>query len=79
MFRFKLFFNRRGEETGYFPSMFLQKASKRAQSEVAGTNLQSQKPPPRRFDRLKNSILIIAMLKVKMIFFILYSHLGFVT
>lgn len=68
-----LFSNRKGEGTGYFPSMFLQKASKRAQSEAAGNNLQGQKPPPRRFDRLNN--LIILIFKV---FFFLTCHFGFV-
>uniref|UniRef100_H3CQE6 Neutrophil cytosolic factor 1 n=1 Tax=Tetraodon nigroviridis TaxID=99883 RepID=H3CQE6_TETNG len=40
--------SRKGEGTGYFPSMFLQKASKRAQAEAARNHLQGQKPPPRR-------------------------------
>ncbi|XP_068188148.1 neutrophil cytosol factor 1 [Antennarius striatus] len=36
---------RKGEETGYFPSMFLNKAGKR---EAERMNLRRQKPPPRR-------------------------------
>lgn len=51
-FKFHLFSNRKGEGTGYFPSMFLQKASKKAQSQAAGNNLQGQKPPPRRCDAI---------------------------
>lgn len=37
---------RKGEETGHFPSMYLQKGGKR--EEVARVNLRGQKPPPRR-------------------------------
>eukprot|EP00064_Thunnus_orientalis_P015455 superscaffoldBa00002866_g15508 len=36
---------RKGDETGHFPSMFLQKSGK---GEVARMNMQGQKPPPRR-------------------------------
>ncbi|XP_042286878.1 neutrophil cytosol factor 1 isoform X1 [Thunnus maccoyii] len=36
---------RKGDETGHFPSMFLQKSGK---GEVARMNVQGQKPPPRR-------------------------------
>ncbi|XP_033503849.1 neutrophil cytosol factor 1 [Epinephelus lanceolatus] len=39
---------RKGDETGYFPSMFLQKAGKRERYEAERVNLQGQKPPPRR-------------------------------
>ncbi|CAN9501034.1 unnamed protein product [Ophioblennius macclurei] len=39
---------RKGDETGHFPSMFLQKAGKRAQQEAERTLLRGQKPPPRR-------------------------------
>ncbi|XP_023279812.1 neutrophil cytosol factor 1 isoform X2 [Seriola lalandi dorsalis] len=38
---------RKGEETGHFPSMYLQKAGKK-EREAGRTNLQGQKPPPRR-------------------------------
>ncbi|XP_034721858.1 neutrophil cytosolic factor 1-like, partial [Etheostoma cragini] len=37
---------RRGEETGHFPSMFLQPAGRRDTPEARRTNLH--KPPPRR-------------------------------
>ncbi|XP_040907347.1 neutrophil cytosol factor 1 [Toxotes jaculatrix] len=39
---------RRGEEIGHFPSMYLQKASNSEKLETRRTNLQGQKPPPRR-------------------------------
>ncbi|XP_070712220.1 neutrophil cytosol factor 1 isoform X2 [Pempheris klunzingeri] len=39
---------RKGEETGHFPSMFLQKAGKREKYEAERVNLRGQKPPPRR-------------------------------
>ncbi|KAL7390592.1 hypothetical protein ABVT39_023946 [Epinephelus coioides] len=39
---------RKGDETGYFPSMFLQKAGKRERYEAERVNLQGQRPPPRR-------------------------------
>uniref|UniRef100_A0A671VFR2 Neutrophil cytosolic factor 1 n=1 Tax=Sparus aurata TaxID=8175 RepID=A0A671VFR2_SPAAU len=39
---------RKGDETGHFPSMFLQKASKRDIYEVQRASLHGQKPPPRR-------------------------------
>ncbi|XP_034463333.1 LOW QUALITY PROTEIN: neutrophil cytosol factor 1 [Hippoglossus hippoglossus] len=39
---------RKGEETGHFPSMYLQKAGKREQQEAGRTNPQRQKLPPRR-------------------------------
>uniref|UniRef100_A0A674MFJ3 Neutrophil cytosolic factor 1 n=1 Tax=Takifugu rubripes TaxID=31033 RepID=A0A674MFJ3_TAKRU len=39
---------RKGEQMGYFPSMFLQKANKREQSESSRANVQGHKPPPRR-------------------------------
>ncbi|XP_028276849.1 neutrophil cytosol factor 1 [Parambassis ranga] len=39
---------RKGDETGHFPSMFLQKGGKRENYEAAQRNLQGQKPPPRR-------------------------------
>uniref|UniRef100_A0A3Q3QYH2 Neutrophil cytosolic factor 1 n=1 Tax=Monopterus albus TaxID=43700 RepID=A0A3Q3QYH2_MONAL len=39
---------RKGEETGYFPSMFLQKGGKRENYEAERTTLRGQKPPPRR-------------------------------
>ncbi|XP_049448663.1 neutrophil cytosol factor 1 [Epinephelus fuscoguttatus] len=39
---------RKGDETGYFPSMFLQKAGKRERYEAEKVNLQGQRPPPRR-------------------------------
>nr|ABC72121.1 p47phox [Siniperca chuatsi] len=39
---------RKGDETGHFPSMFLQKAGKREKYEAERLNLQGQKPPPRR-------------------------------
>uniref|UniRef100_A0A7N8WLX5 Neutrophil cytosolic factor 1 n=1 Tax=Mastacembelus armatus TaxID=205130 RepID=A0A7N8WLX5_9TELE len=39
---------RKGEETGYFPSMFLQKGGKREKNDTERKNLQGQKPPPRR-------------------------------
>ncbi|KAI3374020.1 hypothetical protein L3Q82_022580 [Scortum barcoo] len=39
---------RKGDETGHFPSMFLQKAGKREKYEAARMNVQGQKPPPRR-------------------------------
>ncbi|XP_038563590.1 neutrophil cytosol factor 1 [Micropterus salmoides] len=39
---------RKGDETGYFPSMFLHKAGKREIYEAERLNLQEQKPPPRR-------------------------------
>lgn len=41
--------DRKGEETGYFPSMFLHKAGKREKYEAARATVQGQKPPPRRF------------------------------
>ncbi|XP_061902493.1 neutrophil cytosol factor 1 isoform X3 [Entelurus aequoreus] len=43
---------RKGEETGHFPSMFLQKAGKDANYE--SEQLQGQKPPPRR-STIKNA------------------------
>ncbi|KAF3705563.1 Neutrophil cytosolic factor 1 [Channa argus] len=39
---------RNGEETGYFPAMFLQKGGKREKYEAERAKLQGQKPPPRR-------------------------------
>ncbi|XP_010778320.1 neutrophil cytosol factor 1 [Notothenia coriiceps] len=39
---------RKGDETGHFPSIFLHKAGKREIYEAQRTNLQGQKPPPRR-------------------------------
>ncbi|XP_019952559.2 neutrophil cytosol factor 1 isoform X2 [Paralichthys olivaceus] len=39
---------RKGEETGHFPSMYLQKAGKRERQEAGRTNPQGQKLPPRR-------------------------------
>ncbi|XP_073335486.1 neutrophil cytosol factor 1 [Pagrus major] len=39
---------RKGDETGHFPSMFLQKATKRDKYEVERASLHGQKPPPRR-------------------------------
>ncbi|CAJ1063291.1 neutrophil cytosol factor 1 isoform X2 [Xyrichtys novacula] len=39
---------RKGDETGYFPSMFLQKAGKKEIYEAERLNMQRQKPPPRR-------------------------------
>ncbi|XP_008276339.1 neutrophil cytosol factor 1 [Stegastes partitus] len=39
---------RKGEETGHFPSMFLQKAGKREKYEAERINLRGQRPPPRR-------------------------------
>ncbi|KAM3602060.1 uncharacterized protein V6R79_023811 [Siganus canaliculatus] len=39
---------RRGDETGYFPSMFLQKAGKKEKYEAARISVRGQKPPPRR-------------------------------
>ncbi|KAF7643188.1 hypothetical protein LDENG_00243710 [Lucifuga dentata] len=39
---------RRGEQTGYFPSMFLLKAGRREKSEAERSGLQREKPPPRR-------------------------------
>lgn len=44
-------FYRKGDETGHFPSMFLQKASKRDIYEVQRASLHGQKPPPRRYVR----------------------------
>uniref|UniRef100_A0A3B3US12 Neutrophil cytosolic factor 1 n=1 Tax=Poecilia latipinna TaxID=48699 RepID=A0A3B3US12_9TELE len=37
---------RKGEETGHYPSMFLQKSDKK--NETDRTNLRGQRPPPRR-------------------------------
>ncbi|XP_071362466.1 neutrophil cytosol factor 1 [Trachinotus anak] len=37
---------RKGEDTGYFPSMYLQKAGKKEKSEIG--RVKGQKPPPRR-------------------------------
>uniref|UniRef100_A0AAQ5ZDC1 Neutrophil cytosolic factor 1 n=1 Tax=Amphiprion ocellaris TaxID=80972 RepID=A0AAQ5ZDC1_AMPOC len=39
---------RKGEETGHFPSMFLQKGGKREKYDTERMNLRGQKPPPRR-------------------------------
>ncbi|XP_047462138.1 neutrophil cytosol factor 1 [Mugil cephalus] len=39
---------RKGDETGHFPSMFLQNAGKKDKYEAARANLRGQKPPPRR-------------------------------
>uniref|UniRef100_A0A4W6D6N5 Neutrophil cytosolic factor 1 n=1 Tax=Lates calcarifer TaxID=8187 RepID=A0A4W6D6N5_LATCA len=39
---------RKGEETGHFPSMFLQRAGNKEQYEAGRTKLKGQKPPPRR-------------------------------
>uniref|UniRef100_A0A3Q1HCI7 Neutrophil cytosolic factor 1 n=1 Tax=Acanthochromis polyacanthus TaxID=80966 RepID=A0A3Q1HCI7_9TELE len=39
---------RKGEETGHFPSMFLQKAGKKEKYDTERMNLRGQKPPPRR-------------------------------
>ncbi|KAM3868734.1 neutrophil cytosol factor 1 [Diretmus argenteus] len=39
---------RKGEETGHFPSMFLQKGGKRGTPEPGRNLQQRQKPPPRR-------------------------------
>ncbi|XP_071388668.1 neutrophil cytosol factor 1 [Centroberyx affinis] len=39
---------RKGEQTGHFPSMFLQKAGKGATAEPVRSSLQRQTPPPRR-------------------------------
>uniref|UniRef100_A0A3Q3X1Z2 Uncharacterized protein n=1 Tax=Mola mola TaxID=94237 RepID=A0A3Q3X1Z2_MOLML len=39
---------RKGEETGYFPSTFLQKAGKKEKYYAERMNLHGQKPPPRR-------------------------------
>ncbi|XP_071783741.1 neutrophil cytosolic factor 1-like [Centroberyx gerrardi] len=39
---------RKGEQTGHFPSMFLQKAGKRDAAEPMRSSLQRQTPPPRR-------------------------------
>lgn len=43
--------DRKGEETGYFPSMFLHMAGKKEKYEAARTTAQGQKPPPRRYVR----------------------------
>lgn len=40
---------RKGEETGYFPSMFLHKGGNREKYEAERTTVQGQKPPPRRY------------------------------
>ncbi|XP_042355482.1 neutrophil cytosol factor 1 [Plectropomus leopardus] len=42
---------RKGEETGYFPSMFLQKGGKKEKYEAEKINLQGKRPPPRRYVR----------------------------
>uniref|UniRef100_A0A672JGC9 Neutrophil cytosolic factor 1 n=1 Tax=Salarias fasciatus TaxID=181472 RepID=A0A672JGC9_SALFA len=39
---------RKGDETGHFPSMFLQKAGKRERQEAERSIPRGQKPPPRR-------------------------------
>ncbi|GAA6232531.1 neutrophil cytosolic factor 1-like [Lates japonicus] len=39
---------RKGEETGHFPSMFLQRAGNKEKYEAGRTKLKGQKPPPRR-------------------------------
>ncbi|XP_075878498.1 neutrophil cytosol factor 1 [Nelusetta ayraudi] len=39
---------RTGEETGYFPSMFLHKAGKKERYEAEGKKVEGRKPPPRR-------------------------------
>ncbi|KAM7374051.1 hypothetical protein PAMP_006728 [Pampus punctatissimus] len=39
---------RKRDDTGYFPSMFLQKAGKGDKYEATRTNLREQRPPPRR-------------------------------
>ncbi|XP_070773212.1 neutrophil cytosol factor 1 [Enoplosus armatus] len=39
---------RKGDETGYFPSMFLHKADKKERYEAERLKLQGKKPPPRR-------------------------------
>lgn len=44
-----LFFYRTGEETGYFPSMFLHKAGKKERYEAEKTKVEGRKPPPRRY------------------------------
>uniref|UniRef100_A0A665TN74 Neutrophil cytosolic factor 1 n=1 Tax=Echeneis naucrates TaxID=173247 RepID=A0A665TN74_ECHNA len=39
---------RKGEDTGHFPSMYLQKSGKKETNGPGRINLQGQKPPPRR-------------------------------
>lgn len=39
---------RKGEDTGHFPSMYLQNAGKKEKNMASRTNVQGQKPPPRR-------------------------------
>lgn len=49
---------RKGEQTGFFPSMFLQKAGKKERYEAERLKVQGQKPPPRRYvgdDTVKTS------------------------
>ncbi|XP_056140377.1 neutrophil cytosol factor 1 [Lampris incognitus] len=45
---------RKGEETGHFPSMFLQKANKKELSEFEKLGFQKKTPPPRR-STIKNA------------------------
>ena len=45
-----LLVNRRGEETGHFPSMFLRKAGQKAEAEPIAP--QRNVPPPRRYSAM---------------------------
>lgn len=62
-----LVFYRKGDETGYFPSMFLHKAGKREIYEAERLNLQEQKPPPRRFVSVYTTCYINVQLPLKII------------
>lgn len=48
-------FDRKGEDTGYYPSMFLMSTGERKEVEAERSSVTRNTPPPRRYSVIRNA------------------------